>query len=251
MSIENAIRKRDSGLAQISRVGLNVKYPREFELYVCALEMVDEDNNTLRYFIFPVMPSTMDENKPQATNIKKTLAGITVLTTPTFIPTDITLSGNFGRKFRILLGTDFTEFIASFKANTGKVTQQSFANGIEELFDDRVKTGYGCVKILEEIIEECNVIGDDGKIRRLIWHNPALGNSYLVKPISLRLNQSQESNMIWNYSLQLKSIAPLESIRSQEELKDIAKRLNTTAYIQQRVDGVVDGITSLLAKSPI
>lgn len=245
MSIENAVRNKAVLLEQIGRSALNIKYPNEFELYMCALELVNQRGKTLRYFVFPVMPSNLDETQPQITNIKKTLAGITVLSTSTFIPRDITLSGNFGRKFRVLLGGDYIEFISSFKTEDDKVTKESVLRGIEQTFDERVKTGFGCCKILEEIIEESNVVDEDG-IRQLIFYNPSLGNNYLVKGTSLKFSQSQETNMIWSYSLALKAISSLNSIKTSSEIEEQGKRLNTTGYVQEQVDRVINGLTSIL-----
>lgn len=242
MSLENVIRNRNSLITTIGKNALNVKYPKEFELYICALELVDEDFNTLRYFVFPIMPSSIEEIKPELTNIKKTLAGVTALSTPTFVPTDITLVGNFGKKFKVLLGTDYVDLVSSFVDN-------GVGNGLRELFDERIKTGYGCIKILEEIIEQSNSIGADGRLRKLILHNPALGNSYIVKASNIRLHQNEQTNMIWNYSLPLKSLAPLESLLLPESMESVGKRLNITAYVQKKVDKVVNGITALIAKT--
>lgn len=248
MSVENAVRKRALLFEEVGKAALNVKYPNEFELYVIALELINAKGDTLRYFVFPVMPSNIDETKPQLTNIKKTLGGVSVLSTPGFIPTDITITGNFGRKLRILLGTDYQEFLNSFQ-DYGKVTKESFSKGVQDVFEDRIKSGYGCCKILEEIIEECNTIDETDGIRSLIFHNLALGNSYLVKPTTLRFFQSQESNMIWNYNLTLKSIAPLDSLYSEDQLEEMRKRLTITGYIQKQVDRVVNGLTSVLARA--
>lgn len=247
MAIESIIRKRDSLLTTIGKVGLNISHPKEFELYLCALELTDEVFNTLQYFVFPVMPTTMDETQTFNTNIKKTLGGVTVLSTPTFIPRDIVLAGTFGRKFRVLLGDDYTEFISSFKTTDGELTFQSIYNGVKQIFDERVKTGYGCVKILEEIINSANIVDELGS-RRLILHNPAIGNSYLIKPSSLKLSQNQETNMIWSYSLSMKAIASLEHIIESDKLEEQRKRLNTTGYIQKGVDNVIDSITQIIVK---
>lgn len=232
----------------IGKNAMNVKYPKEFELYLCALELTNEVGKTLRYFIFPIMPSTLEELKPKITNVKKTLAGVTTLKTPTFIPTDITLSGNFGRKFKVLLGTDYVDLISSFKDSSDKVTGNSVGAGLKEVFDDRIKTGYGCTKILEDIVDESNAIGDDGQLRKLIFHNPALGNSYYVVASNLRISQSEQTNMIWNYSLQLKSIAPLDSLRTKAEQESASKRLNVTGYVQKKVDKVINGVTAIFAR---
>jgi hypothetical protein len=254
MSLESAIAGRSALLSTIGKAALNAKYPKEFELYVIALELTDENFNTLRYFVFPVNPSSIEENKPKLTNVKKTLAGVTVLSTTTFIPTDITLSGNFGRKFKVLLGSTYEDFIASFKIFTQKnpngiITSDSLQNGVVQIFDERVKTGYGCTKILEEIVTLADTVDEFGGIRKLIFHNPALGNSYLVKPINLRLNQNEQTNMIWNYSLQLKSIAPLESLRTKEELESISIQLAKTAYAQKKVDQLLNGLARIGEKT--
>lgn len=245
MSIENAVRNRALQLEQIGKAALNIKYPNEFELYVCALELTDSDGNTLKYFIFPVMPSSIDESIPQLTNVKKTLAGITTLSSPTFVPTDITLVGNFGRKFRVLLGTDLQDFVSAFSVNNN-VTTESLLNGAIEFFDNRVKTGYGCIKVLQDMIEQSNQVDANGS-KRLIFYNQALGNSYVVKATNLRFNQSQDSNMIWNYTLQLKSIAPLEAIKTKRELEQERFRLNTTGFVQKQVDNLVNSLTSVIA----
>lgn len=245
MAIENVALKHLGVLTQIGKVGLNITHPKEFELYLCALELTDENFNTLQYFVFPVMPTNMDETQTFVSTVKKTLGGITVLNTPTFIPRDITLAGTFGRKFRVLLGQDYTEFISSFKTVDDKLTFQSAFDGIVQIFDDRVKTGFGCLKIMEEIINSVNKIDDLGS-RRLILHNPAIGNSYLIKPQSLKLSQTQETNMIWSYSLSLKAIASLDQIMESEKLEEQRLRLNATGYIQKSVDNTIDAITEML-----
>ena len=170
-----------------------------------------------------------------------------VINSPTFIPRDITLAGTFGRKFRVMLGDSYEELISSFKSEGGRVTGKSVLKGIKTVFDKRVKTGYGCMKILEEIVNEANKIDPETKkARRLILHNPAIGNSYLVKPVSLKQSMSQETNMIWSYSLSLKAIANLEDIYNDNELKDQRFRLNATSYIQNKMNVVIDKITELI-----
>jgi hypothetical protein len=244
MSIENAVRNKALLIERLGKSALNVKYPREFELYVVALELVDGDGNTLKYFIFPVNPSSLDEVDPKLTNIKKTLAGVVSLSTTTFIPGDVTLSGNFGRKFKILLGGTFTSLISSFATQGGKVTLGSVKDGFQEFFDERIKTGYGCFKILEEIVEAADVVDDKGP-RRLIWHNLAFGTAYLVKPISLRKNMTQDTNMIHNYFLQLKTIAPLDVLKAAEKNEEERLKLSTTAYVQTQTDRLVNGLTKI------
>lgn len=257
MSLASAIASRNALLTTIGKSALNIKYPKEFELYVIALELTDENFNTLKYFVFPINPSSLEETIPNLTNVKKTLAGVTVLKSPTFVPTDITLSGSFGRSFKILLGSSYEDLISSFRIeNIGRfgqseniVSSNSVGKGLKQIFDERIKTGYGCIKILEEIVKESTSIGSDGKLRKLIFHNPALGNSYLVTAGAMRIFQNEQTNMIWNYSLPLKSIAPLESLFNQKKLESIAVQLNVTSFIQQRVNGLLNKTSRLLGNT--
>lgn len=255
MSLEGAVASRNALLTTVGKGVLNAKYPSEFELYVIALELTDVDFNTLRYFIFPVNPSSLEEAQPKLTNIKKTLSGITVLDTTTFITTDISLSGNFGRKFKVLLGSTYEDFITSFKTTVyngedrpvTKVTKEGIGNGLKDIFDNRVKTGYGCTKILEEIINESRTLDEYKRPKRLLFHNAAFGNSYLVKAMNVSFQQNENTNMIWNYNLQLKAIATLDSI-NQQKIESTQRELTIGSYIQKKVNDTLNLAGSLLEK---
>jgi hypothetical protein len=110
MGVQAAIAQRNGLLNSIGRSGLNMKYPDEFELYVIALELTDENFITQQYFVFPINPSSIEETEPKLTNIRKTLGGITVLRNTTFVPTQISLSGTFGRNFKVLIGEKYEDF---------------------------------------------------------------------------------------------------------------------------------------------
>ena len=248
MGVISAIEQRTGLLSTIGKPAMNLKYPKEFELYVIALELTDINFNTLSYFIFPINPSSLEETEVKITNIRKTLAGITVLRNPTFVPTNIALSGSFGRNFKVVLNEKTEDFIHSFINPLGVITTKSALKGAEQIFDERIKTGYGCIKILEDIIQKSTQLDNDGNMMRLIFHNPALGNSYLVEPGNLTFRMNEQTNMIWNYSLQLTSVAPLESIFSQAQLQSAAKELVINGYIQQKVNKTVNGINILLGK---
>lgn len=231
-------------LAQKGRLALNLMYPNEFEVYMCAFELIDHSGATLKYFIFPVMPSNIEETHSEITNIKKTLAGVVVLSNNTFIPRDISLSGTFGRKFRTLIGENIIDLTSSFMVDN-KLTIGSVASGIKQMFSDRVKTGYGCYKVLEEMIDESKVIDEKGA-RRLLFYNPSIGNNYIVKPISLKASMSQESNMLWNYSLSLKAIAPLEALQTEKEKMDQRAMLSASGHIQSQLQNTINSLSSIL-----
>lgn len=244
MSIEN-IAKRVGEITRISgKEYLNALYPEEFESYVIALELIDENCNTLQYFVFPINPNSVDESKTRNVNIKQTLGGLSIMNSPTFVPVPIILSGNFGRKLKIVLGEHTESLVNSFKVDD-KFTSRSVFNGIKNIFDKRVKTGYGCIKILEEICMKSYSMAD-GKRRRLILHNLALGNSYVVKPISFKAAQTQDTNMVWSYSLQLVGIAPLSAIRNPEDEARMHNALIGDAWLQKEANALTNDITSFI-----
>lgn len=238
--------KATEALRAVGKVTRNVAYPKEFELYLCAFEVTDQNFSTLQYFVFPVMPISMDEGQTFISNVKKTLGGTVVLSSQGFVPRDITITGTFGRKFKVLLGGDYVDVISSFKTGVNKILSGKISQGIQE-FDARIKSGYGCLKVLEEIINNANVVDAKGP-RHLIFHNPALGNSYLVKPQSLKLSTNQETNMIWNYALSMKGVASLEDVMSAVDIRKSRKKLILTGYMQSKADIAVQSITKLLSK---
>jgi hypothetical protein len=88
---------------------LAIKHPDEFELYLVAIELLDSNSKTLEYFLFPVMPSSMDIDKNWVHSIKKTLGGMSVISSETFTSTHINVSGSFGRKFRVLVNNAYED----------------------------------------------------------------------------------------------------------------------------------------------
>lgn len=237
MTLTESIAKRNTLLSEVGSFALSSQFPEDFEVYVVALELVNSSGETLRYFMFPVMPSTIDEGLNYNTNIKKTFGGISVLSSPTFVPSDITLSGSFGRRMQVLLGDTVLGLVSSFR-------QTVINKRLEVEFDSKVKTGYGSCKILQSICEEARSIS--GGPKTLILYNLALGNSYIVRPGSLRFTQSQESNMIWNYSLPLKSVAPLSTVFSSKDIVKERARLAGTSIVQKDLTRLTSKINRLI-----
>ena len=69
--------------------------------------------------------------------------------------------------------------------------------------------------------------------------------------MGLVFSQSQETNMIWGYTLKLKSIAPLSALYTSKQLQEQRLRLNVQGYAQSRVDNLVNKLTSTIARLPI
>lgn len=183
-------------------------YVNEFEYYLLSLELEDVNGNLVDRLIFPVMPESIQIVSNTTTSIKKSAGGAVVLSVNSFNPLDINIQGNFGRKLRILKGRD---------SNISPIL------GVDKL-SMNVKTGYGVCKLLESMINKAQALDEDAiePSYRLYLNNFAFNSNYLVEPLSLKYGQSQESNMIWNYSLQLKAVAPADTLKINGRSRNVS-----------------------------
>jgi|SRR5690554_616174 len=194
-------------IASLGRPTLGALFPGEFEVYMMTLELVDSSGDTADYFSFPVMPDEIVKSEVEVTNVKKTAGGTISLVSNTYTPEDITLTGNFGRSFKVLIGTeliDFKAFGQSFKALKGGNLSE-----LQNPFDAKIKTGYGCTKLLQNIAQKSLSLDDKGKPYKLFLYNPSLGESYLVEKSSLVLRMDKNTNnRMWGYSITFQVLAP-------------------------------------------
>ena len=208
-------------LNSIGKAGAHALFPNDFEYYMCALELVDSRDRVIDYFVFPVTPSQMSYSEPQLTNIKKTAGGIAILKTSTFIPIDITISGSFGRMLRLLVGQQRLSFTAlRFSVNTGAYSKQAaMSKNVTKRspsFNPGLKTGYGATKILQAMCDKSVALDGQNKPMRLFFYNPALNANHLVEVTNLTLNQDKgNSNMLWQYNLTMKAVAPLDGLKKR------------------------------------
>lgn len=208
----------------IGTQALSSMYPNDFEWYMVAIELADSQEKTVDYLTFPIMPDSMSKTEYARTNLKKSLSGLTVLSNPSFTPQELTIKGNFGRQFKILanpngnLGDSNSikngkwKLADIIKKEKGSLPGVAFAN-----FDMNIKTGYGVLKMLQAIVSKSVGLDDYGKPYRLYFYNMALGESYLVfiPPSGIQFSQDVTKNMIWNYSLTMTILAPLEFVSNR------------------------------------
>lgn len=237
-----------STVAQVGPAALTALFPKDFEFYMIALELTTFEGETIEYFTFPVMPNSMTKTENERTSIYHTLGGTTVINTDSFVPKDLTIQGDFGRSFKIILG-DVDKQAVTFKGL--KFSNQNGVYAVDEInsntafgrvptFNDSVKTGFGCIKILQSIIDKAKG-HDNGKPFRLYFYNLALGESYLVVPTKnpLTFTQNESKNMIWSYALNLSIIAPLDRIEfTQGTQARSLKSLLTQAIVQTAVNNI-------------
>lgn len=239
MSAESEFRRFKALSQTIGKRALNALFPNDVEIYIYALELVNGDGETEDYFIFPVNPSNNTEQVSPIKSIKKTAGGITVLKTNTFSPSNITLQGNFGRKFKFIAGSE----LVSFSSINFKPT----LNDVKPTFSKNIKTGYGCIKVLEGILKKSETLDKKGQPYALFMYNLALGNSYLCEVLDYNFYQNLEMNMIWNYNLTLKSLIRVEDIEGVDKTqKSLTVALSANSAIQNTVNNIGNSIAKLI-----
>ena len=234
-------------LKTVGRATLSTLYPNDFEFYMCALELTTAEGSTIDYFTFPITPSSIVKTDNKRTSIQNSAGGIIALTSPTFVPQDISIRGTFGRIFKILINTESNGAGVAFSLSNGIRSLQQLAKKATTMqtpaFDAGVKTGYGALKILQSIISKSNGVDNNGKPFRLFFYNLALGESYLVvvPPNGITFSQSEQRNMIWDYSLNMIAVAPLESVKNASTGSSLVKK-TASAVIQKSVNDLATAI---------
>jgi len=204
MSILSNLRPQ---LSQIGKAGVHALIPNDFEYYVVTLELTDSQGDTVEYLTFPVTPSSIIYDDTKITNIKKSFSGVTALDTETFVPKNITLQGTFGKKLRVLVGPA----LSSNQSSSSGVFDTLKTDGLQiktNILNAKLKTGYGTTKVLEAIHKKSSGLDQYNRPNRLFLYIPPLGHSFLIKINSLKLEQNYgASNMMWNYTLQISTLA--------------------------------------------
>jgi hypothetical protein len=256
MSVQAINRKYQELINTVGRSALNAIFPYDFEVYMMALELTDSNGNMIDYISFPIMPESITKNEPKRTNIKNTSSGITILNSATYAPEEITIKGNFGRNFKILLSPKEPSATGvAFSTNAGIYALNQVGEGAKTFsfraaqFNVGIKTGYGATKMLQSIVSKSNGIDSSGQPFRLYFYNLALGESYLVSvPASgLTLTQNRDKNMIWEYSLTLNAIAPLNSLKTQAKATSLVSIASVNS-VQKGVYATVSTIQKTIFK---
>lgn len=242
---------------QLGLQTLSSIFPYDFEWYMVALELTDSEDNTIDYLAFPIQPDSITKSEPTRTNIKKSMSGVTVLSSDAFVPQDITIRGSFGRQFKLLLNIktitkgslaesySTVSGVYSLQQTKGKTASINFGN-----FNVSAKNGYGLTKILQAIVNKSTGLDDKGKPFKLYFYNMALGESYLVAipPSGAQFTQDLSKNMVWSYSLTMKTLAPLDAVKKSDP-KSLGNALATAAItvgvsmLAKGVEDVMDEAT--------
>lgn len=234
MSSSFAFEKFTNALSAIGRGALNTLYPNDIENFLIIFELVDSKNEVEDLFVFPINPQAIKEDYQTTTTIKRTYNTVIAIDNKSFNPVRISLSGNFGKSFKVLVGRELVSGLG-FVLKRGKGEREFFSN---------VKTGYGCVKILQSFVERAQKPDVYGFPRVLNFYNLFSGNNYIVKPVTFSLNQDLGSNMIWNYNLTLEALGRVEDY-SFKEPNSVIGEMNVDGVIQENINSAVTKISLL------
>jgi hypothetical protein len=258
MDLDKAKEVVSTRIGRVGGAALSALFPRDFDYYMVALELTDFDGNTIEFFSFPIMPSQITKTENTKTSVYPTLGGTTVINSDVFVPQELTLSGDFGRSFKLMIGRVRNELVSVKGVSFSNITGVYHSDEVNSPFKKKImdflpiiKSGYGCTKILQSIISR-STGHDNGKPFRLYFYNLALGETYLVVPTKspLILAQTEAKNMIWSYTLNLTIVAPLDRIdfgglnkrKSMAMLLTIAIMQFAVNKIAQRVTKYVKGV---------
>ena len=78
----------------------------------------------------------------------------------------------------------------------------------------------------------------------MFFYNLALGESYLVvvPPNGITFSQNEQRNMVWDYTLNMIAVAPLESVKNASSGSSLIKK-TATAVIQKSVNDLASFIS--------
>lgn len=240
LSFLNSGGELSDAVSSLGRASLNAIAPDQIDYYLCSLELIDSLGETKGFLAFPVMPKSITETNIQIGTITKTNSGISDLINTTFVPKDIVIQGTFGRKLRFLTGSKEPDnqsipfFNGNLKLNNG--------------YGGLMKTGYGILKILQKMITVSRELDSNKKPHILVFTNYAFNSSYIVDVLQDSYNQSEETNMMWNYAINMKAVAPAEfAKRNKKYDKELILLTNVSSgLIVKKINNLINSSIDLL-----
>lgn len=224
----------------VGKAAIHAAMPDDFEYYLCSLELVNHKDERKGFLSFSVMPEQISESYTPIQTMIKTHNAVVTLFNDSFAPVDINIAGTFGRKIRLLLNykdpwiqTGGRQFLA---LNFGKIA------GV----DVGIKTGYGMTKVLQHILNASSKTeAESKKPYYLKFYNYALNTAYIVDVVNYTVNQSMGSNMIWNYQMTLRAVAPLSSFsKIGNKMKNLLPEVAANS-VANGITNIVNGMTRL------
>lgn len=230
MNVEVVKQKATNVIFELGRGALHAMAPDDFEFYACTFELINSQGIIENIFHFPVMPNSISVSRNALVNIRKTGTAYLSQFNDSFVGKNISITGTFGRKFRLLL----TKGVG---ANIGSDSD------FFQTFDLNVKTGYGALKLMEKMIESSQQLDEYLQPKMLLFYNSALNQNHVVEVLQFQEQQSLESNMIWNYTLEMKMLAPVDEIIYLNGNKKHLYDLLAVSALNKSINKVFDNIS--------
>lgn len=239
-----------TAISSVGRATLHALYPKDVEFYLIALALEDSKGNLVDYFSWPILPDSISETRKEITNVRKTMGGVNVLKNPTFVPTQISMRGDFGQRFKVLLNGQNFEFAGiqlSTKSGSFDITPPGQLENTVPQFSSFAKTGYGCIKVLEAMIAKSKKLDSYNKPFSLYLYNPILGNNYQVEvDVFVHSQDSSKYNMFPSYNIQFTSVAPLDSLIGRAQNVKSAIKNVAFSVLQRKANTLVSPIRKAL-----
>lgn len=238
-TVNGAISATRGALMETGRAALHATAPDDYEYYLCSFELFNSSMEKVGFISFVVMPNQIVENYSPIQVITKTHGSVITIFNSSFNPFDISLSGTFGKKFRIVTGLK----------DPGEIDKKTAGNLALNLLFGKVsnisgtalgaKSGYGLTKVLQHILSASNGVDELGKPYILVFNNYAFNSHYVVNAINFSFQQSYEQNMLWNYNINLKAVGykPIAISSSMSEF---------LSYVA--VNSISNGVNNLINK---
>ena len=230
MSVSSVRSKATEIIMNQGRAVIHSMYPDDFEYYACSLLIEDSTGKMVDLFNFPVMPHSISINKRPLVNIKKTARGYSNQFSTSFSGDNISINGTFGRKFRLLLTDEIK-----------KPNKEDFS--LKGMFDAKVKTGYGALKMMEKILFKSTQLDNNFFPHKLFFINYSFNEMFYVEVLNWTKSQSLESNFMWNYSLEMKALAVAKSQYQETNRKAKLTSLLGTASTQRIFNNTFNNLT--------
>jgi hypothetical protein len=185
--------------------------------------LLNSKGETVEFFSFPVMPSSIRYTHQSKSHIGKTMGGVVITTNSTFLPFSISLNGNFGRRFRRVMKVE--DISSSSKGVSGVNNRYANEDGNkistmkeqtitpkDEMFSTDYKTGYGSTKILESIMLKSQSSDKYYGSHKLIFYNLSFNQAHMVELVVHDYGMTKDLNRIWSYNITMKAVAPASAI---------------------------------------
>lgn len=229
----------------VGKATANALYPNDIPYYFLALELFDSKGKTVDYFAWPVLPDEIQESHVELTAINKTLGAVSVLKNTTFVPRSISIRGDFGRKFKVIINGQKFDF-AGISTTLTRIKNKNFEVGKAQ-FSTFAKNGFGCIKTLERIKEKSKQLDNNQKPHTLVLYNPILGNNYIVEFNNFDHKQDNgRYNMIPYYMLRLTAVASLDDIWSFKQRALQAVKNVSFGTLQKKANALASDVKKAL-----